>query len=381
MGLFRAAADAAQGVFADQWADYFTVPNGLAPTAALFPAMKRGTDRGRGANTRGSFDIITNGSRFAVPPGYCLLLMQDGGITGVVAEPGLYEWHSEAAGSQSVFTGGGLENSVINASWERFKFGGRPAEQQRAIYVSLKELPNNKFGTLSEIYWDDAYINAQVGAVTRGTYTLRIVDPLTFVHNFVPAKYLQNWAVFDFTDLDNDAAAQLFNEVVGSLAAALADYTNDPAKGNRISRIQQDSVGFARSLAEVVERNYVWELGRGLAIVSTAITSLEYDATSRDLLRAVQRADALSGGRGNANLQASTAAGIEAAGHVTGTGGVIGMGMVAGAAGLGALQQPVTSAEAPDDDLLHLQKLKRMLEADLITQADYDAAKAKVLGL
>ncbi len=104
------------------------------------------------------------------------MLVEDGGFTGFAAEPGAYEWKSDDPASQSVFTGGGLIDSVIKQSWERFKFGGRPSAQQNAIFVSLKELPNNKFGTQSEIYWDDAFLNTQVGAITRGTYTLKITD-------------------------------------------------------------------------------------------------------------------------------------------------------------------------------------------------------------
>ncbi|TXJ07165.1 MAG: SPFH domain-containing protein, partial [Aeromicrobium sp.] len=318
-------------------------------------------------------------------------------------EPGGYEWNSEAQDSQSIFAGNGIVSPLITTSWERFKFGGRPAAQQRAYFVALKELPNNRFGTQSEIYWDDAYLNAQVGAVTRGTYTLKISDPILFVKNFLPAKYLEPGQIFDFTDLENDAATQLFNEVVGSLAPAFSMYTNDPSKGNRITKIQQDSVGFAQSLSAAVDQNYQWSTVRGLVIAATAIVAIEYDENTRELLKTVQRADALAGQRGNVNLQASVASGFEAAGENAGTGGLIGMGMAAGATGLSGLQQPVPgvgaqaapaapaapAAEAPaapaapaaDDPMAQLTKAKEMLDAGLITQEDYDAIKAKALGL
>jgi len=401
MGLIQAALGALGGTLADQWKDFYTVPDGLAPTAALFAAVPRGQNAGRGSNTKGSDGVITNGSRIVVPEGYGLVLMEQGAITGFAAEPGAYEWNSDAQDSQSIFAGNGIVSPLITTSWERFKFGGRPGAQQRAYFVTLKELPNNRFGTQSEIYWDDAYMNAQVGAITRGTYTLKIVDPIVFIRAWVPAKYLEPGQVFDFTDIENDAASQLFNEVVGSLAPAFSLYTNDPSKGNRITKIQQDSIGFAQSLSAAVEQNYQWS-GRGLQIVSTAIIAIEYDETTRELLRNVQRADALSGARGNSNLQASVAAGFEAAGENTGAPGLIGLGMAAGSTGLGGLQQPVPGigaqstpppapapaapapaapAAAEEDPVARLTKLKEMLDADLITQADYDAAKNKVLGL
>lgn len=380
MGLVQAVVGAVGGALGDQWKDFYTVPDGLAPTAALFAAVPRGTNAGRGSNTHGSSNIITNGSKIVVPEGYGLLLMQDGKITGFAAEPGGYEWRSDDVNSKSIFAGDGLVSSLITQSWERFKFGGQPGSQQFAFFVSLKELPDNRFGTQSEIYWDDGFLNTQVGAVTRGSYTLKIVDPILFVKNFVPASYLQPGPVFDFTDLDNAAASQLFNEVVGSLAPAFSLYTNDPSKGNRITKLQQDSLGFAKSLSDAVENAYQWKSDRGLAIVKTAIVSIEYDANTRELLKTVQRADALSGARGNSNLQASVAQGMQSAGENGGAAGMMGIGMASGMmGGLGGLQQP--AAPAADDPVAKLKKAKEMLDLGLITQQDYDALKAKALGL
>lgn len=383
MGLVQAVVGSVSGTLADQWKDFYTVPDGLPATAALFAALPRGTNAGRGSNTHGSSNIITNGSKIVVPEGYGLLLMQDGKITGFAAEPGGYEWRSDDVNSQSIFAGDGIVSPLIKQSWERFKFGGQPGSQQAAFFVSLKELPDNRFGTQSEIYWDDAFLNTQVGAVTRGSYTLKIIDPILFVKNFVPASYLQPGVVLDFTDIDNAAAAQLFNEVVGSLAPAFSLYSNDPAKGNRITKLQQDSVGFAQSLSAAVENAYQWKSDRGLAIVKTAIVSIEYDENTRELLKTVQRADALAGARGNSNLQASVAQGIQSAGENGGAAGLVGVGMASGMlGGIGNIQQPVApAAPAADDPVAKLKKAKEMLDLGLITQADYDALKAKTLGL
>jgi len=382
MGLFQAVAGSVGGVLADQWKDFYTVPDGLPATAALFAAVPRGSNAGRGSNTKGSSNIITNGSKIVVPEGYGLLLFQDGAVTGFAAEPGGYEWRSNDPNSKSVFSGDGIVDSLVKQSWERFKFGGQPGSQQAAFFVSLKELPDNRFGTQSEIYWDDGFLKTQVGAVTRGSYTLKIVDPILFVKHFVPAIYLQPGQVFDFTDIDNAAASQLFNEVVGSLAPAFSLYSNDPSKGNRITKLQQDSVGFAKSLSDAVENAYQWKSDRGLVIVKTAIVSIEYDANTRELLKTVQRADALTGSRGNSNLQASVAAGIQSAGEHGGPAGLVGLGMATGMMGVGGLQQPVAPvAPAADDPIAKLKKAKEMLDLGLITQADYDAAKSKALGL
>jgi hypothetical protein len=112
---------------------------------------------------------------------------------------------------------------------------------------------------------------------------------------------------------------------------------------------------------------------------------LEYDESTKELLKSVQRADALSGARGNANLAASVAAGIETAGGVSGAGGILGIGIAGNSVGLGSLMQTgvgsVSGTEGPEDLIGTLQSLKKALDAGLITQADFDAAKAQALGL
>ncbi|MUL66221.1 virion core protein (lumpy skin disease virus) [Mycobacterium sp. CBMA 234] len=441
MGFIQAFAGAFGGTLADQWKD-FIVPPQVDPTSAIFPGVPVGQNAGRGSNTHGSQNIITNGSKIVVPEGTGLLTVQDGKITGFIAQPGGYEWRSNDLNSQSIFAGNGIVSPLITQSFERFKFGGQPGSQQLVFYVNLRELPNNRFGTQSEIYWDDAYLGAQVGAITRGTYTMRIIDPILFATQFVPLTYLQAGAeVFDFTDFNNDAATQLFNEVVASLAPAFSHYTNDPSKGNRMARIQGDSIGFAQSLSAAVDGAYHWTTGRGLTIVNVAIASIEYDEDTRRLLSDVKKADALSGSRGNSFLQQSVARGMQAAGeNGGGAAGIamMGMGMNAAGGAMGGLQQPPgpapyqqvpppqqgypqgypqqpgyppqqpgyppqgypqgyppqqgypqgpppqgppPQAPAAEDPVAKLAQYKAMLDQGLITQADYDAAKAKALGL
>lgn len=388
MGLIKAALGAVGGTVADEWKDFLTVPANIWPTAALFPAVRVGTNADRGSNTQGSQAIISNGSKIVVPEGYGLLLFQDGALTAFADEPGGYTWDSESVYSQSIFAGDPLATSLVSQSWQRFKFGGRPGAQQLALFVRLRELPNNKFGTQSEIYWDDAYFNTQVGAITHGTYSVTITDPITFAMAYVPATYLQGHEAFDFTDRGNPAASQLLSEVVSSLAAAFSHYTNDAVRENRITKIQQDSIGFAKALALAVEDAYEWQEGRGLAVSKVTIVGIEYDENTKELLKTVQRADALAGTRGAVNLQASVAEGIQSAGASGGSEGILGVGIAAGSIGLsGLMQQPAATATAgighsgASDLMTTLENLKRALDAGLIDQADYDAAKAKALGL
>ena len=251
--------------------------------------------------------------------------------------------------------------------------------------------------------------------MTRGTYSLRIVDPILFVKGFVPASYLQAGAdVFDFADMDNDAGAQLFNEVVGSLSAAFSNYTNDPSKGNRITKIQADQIGFAQSLSQAVEDGYQWRTDRGLEIVKVAIQAIEYDADTKALLSDVKKADALSGARGNSFMQQSVARGMQSAGENGGGSGMAFMGMGMNAAGSvmnGATQNggysnpnlsfnqpqpapqptPQQPQQAPqeaaenqtsgEDPYAKIRELKKLLDEGIISQEEFDAVKSKLLGV
>lgn len=190
-------------------------------TVALYEAVLQSTNNERGENTKGNNNIISNGSKIIVPEGMALITIQDGNITGCITEVGGFEYKSDD--------------------------------------VNLKEIPNNKFGTKSTTYFNDSFLGTQVGVIASGTYTLQIVDPLIFVKNFVPTKYLQvSSPVFDLSDLSNDSSNQLFNKVVATLSVSLSNYTNNPNKENKIINIQADQIGFASAMSKAVEDAYQW---------------------------------------------------------------------------------------------------------------------------
>lgn len=413
MGFIQAIKGAVGGTLADQWQDFYGPMTGVSPTAAIFPGIPMGTNRGRGENYKGNANVISNGSKIIVPEGTALITVQEGAVTGIITEPGGYIYNNQDINSKSIFAGDGFIDSLVKSSWEKFKFGGIPAANQLVFYVNLKEIPNNKFGTQSEIYWDDAFFGTQVGALTRGTYSLRIIDPILFVKNFVPVKYLTTGGdIFDFQDMDNDASEQLFNEVVSSLSAAFSLYTNDPGKGNRISRIQSDQIGFAQSLSSAVEEGYQWKSTRGLEIVKTAIVSIEYDEDTKQLMKDVKASDALAGSRGDSFMKQSVARGIQAAGENGGGDGIafMGMGMNAAMNTMNAMgqsnnpnsyqpnfsqnqqamnqqpmnQQPVNNQQAeqpPVDPTTKLIEMKKLLDAGVITEEEFKKIRFDLLGI
>lgn len=406
MGFIQAIKGSIGGTLSDQWKDYYGPKNNVSPTCGIFPGVLMGVNNNRGANYKGNSNIITNGSKVIVPENTALITIQDGAITNIITEVGGYIYTNSDINSKSIFAGDSIIDSLIKSSWEKFKFGGVPSAQQLLFYVNLKEIPNNRFGTQSEIYWDDAFFGTQVGAVTRGTYTLRIVDPILFVKNFLPLKYISPDAPeFDFSDMDNAAGEQLFNEVVSCLGAAFSNYTNNPDKGNRMSKIQADQIGFAKAMGQAVEDAYQWKSSRGLEIVKTAILSIEYDEDTKALMSDVKKADALMGARGDAFFKQAVARGIESAGENGGGEGIafMGMGMQSVGPMMGNIQQPINqnmnsniqqptqpnvnqnmqsmNQASPTNSTEKLIEMKKLLDAGVISKEEFDKVKKDLLGL
>ena len=384
MGFIKAFTGALGGAFADQWKDFYKPMEGVPSTAAIYPAVPVGTNSGRGQNTKGSEHVITNGRKIIVPEGTALITLQDGAITGCIVEPGGFIFTSDDVNSKSMFAGDGIFASTLGKTWDNFKFGGQVSSEQKAVYVNMRPIPNNPFGTQGEIYWDDAYLGVQAGAIARGTYTIQIVDPMLFIKNLNVTRYLEEGEVLDLADEYNTISEQLFQDVVGCLGSAFSNYANDPEKGNRISKIQGDAIGFAKALSATVEGEKQWTTLYGLDIVTANIMHIEYDENTKTLLTEMQRLDALNAkNRGNQNVQQGMAKALEGLGDAGGMASMTGlafMGLNGGNMGgmMGAMQQP--AQEEKEDPMEKLKKLKEMLDAGLITQEDYDAQKQKILG-
>ena len=297
MGFIRAFTGAISGTFADQWLDYLTPDTNVKATYGIYPAIKiQG-----GQNTKGHENIISNGSKILVPPKTALITMVDGAITGCITEPGGYTYTSTDPNAQSIFAGDGIIGPLVKSTWDKIKHGNMAAAQHTAFYVNLNEIPNNKFGTQSEIQWYDTYCEAQLGAVLRGNYSIVIQDPIAFATNMAVPEYVNGTSVkpFDFDDFDNVKVEGLFNEVIGVLGSAVAKYVEDPkykdgvkeAETPLMNRIQQDAMGFGNALAVIIEENKHWRDRFGLSITQVNIDAVEYSEESKQFLNQAREAD------------------------------------------------------------------------------------------
>ncbi|MDO4340123.1 MAG: SPFH domain-containing protein [Eubacteriales bacterium] len=277
MGLIKALAGASGGVFADQWKEYFYCE--AMPSDVL---VTKGRKRisGRSSNKRGSGNIISNGSVIAVNDGQCMMIVEQGKVVDVCAEPGEYIY--DLSTEPSLFCGDLSSNmaEVFANIGKRFTFGGEAPKDQRVYYINTKELMGNKYGTPSPIPFRvvDTNIGLDMDISIRcfGEYSYRIANPILFYTN-VCGNVEE-----DFTREALDG--QLKSELMTALQPAFARIS---AMGIRYSALAGHTAELAQALNQVLSGK--WNDLRGIQIVSLGVSSVTASEEDEAMIKELQR--------------------------------------------------------------------------------------------
>ena len=328
MGLIKAALGSVGGVMADQWKEYFYC-EALPENVLAVKGQKRVS--GRSSNTKGSDNVITNGSVIAVADGQCMMIVDQGRIIEVCAEPG--EFTYDMSTEPSLFTGElkGSIRAVIDNMTNRFTFGGEPPKDQRIYYFNTKELMGNKYGTPSPVPFrvvdQRAGIDIDVGIRCFGEYSYHIANPVLFYTNVcgnVSEAYTRD-------RLDS----QLKTELLTALQPAFARIGES---GIRYSQLPGHTMELADALNEVLSKK--WRDLRGIEIVSFGVSSVTADEEDEKMLKELQRNAAfMDPTRAAAHLVGSQGDAMKMAASNTGAGpamAFMGMGMAGQAGGMNA---------------------------------------------
>ena len=277
MGLIKAITGAVGGVFADQWREYFYCDSLTADVLAA-KGVKRTSSRS--SNTKGVDNIISNGSIIAVADGQCMLIVDQGKVVEVCAEPG--EFTYDASTEPSIFAGT-LDQSILDSFaniGKRFTFGGEAPKDQRIYYINTKELVGNKYGTPSPVPFRvvDNNIGLDVDISLRcfGEYSYHICDPLLFYTN-VCGNVSGNFT-------RERIESQLKTELLTALQPAFAKIS---AMGIRYSAIPGHTMELANALNEVLSSK--WRNLRGLEIVSFGVSSVKASEEDEAMIKELQR--------------------------------------------------------------------------------------------
>ena len=326
MGLIKAITGAVGGVLADQWKEFFYC-DAMDSDTLMVKGQKRVGKRS--SNTKGSDNIISNGSGIAVADGQCMLIVEQGKIVDVCAEPGEYTFDTSTEPSIFAGTLGDSIMDTFRAVGRRFTYGGDTGKDQRVYYINTKEILGNKFGTPSPIIFE--VVNKRIGMSRtvnvrcNGVYSYHITDPLLFY-----TKVCGNVKT-EFTRSQIDE--QLKSEFISALQpafGALADQelrpAQLPAKANELKQAMNDAL------------RADW-LTRGITVASIALNPITLNP--EDMQKIQQLEDAASVGsnafmmaglQATATANAMEAAASNSAGAMT---GFMGMNMAGTAMGGG----------------------------------------------
>lgn len=277
MGLIKAGVGALGGVLADQWKEFFYC-DAIDKDVMVVKGSKR--VGGRSSNTKGNDNIISNGSGIAVADGQCMIIVEQGKIVEICAEPG--EFTYDASTEPSIFSGklGDSIKESFRTIGKRFAYGGDTGKDQRVYYFNTKELVGNMFGTPNPVPFRvvDRNIGLDIDISVRcnGTYSYKISDPILFYTNVcgnVEREYARE-------EID----AQLKSEFLNALQPAFAKISD---MGIRYSALPGHTMELSDAMNEVLTEK--WVNLRGLSVVSVAINSITAPKEDEDLIKQLQR--------------------------------------------------------------------------------------------
>lgn len=324
MGLIKAGIGALGGTLADQWKEFFYCD--ALPNDCL---MRKGQKQigGRSSNTKGSDNVITDGSGIAVADGQCMIIVEQGKVVEVCAEPGNFTYKTDM--EPSIFTGslGESIKATFSEIGKRFTYGGDAGKDQRIYYFNTKELIDNKFGTANPVPFRvvDKNIGLDIDVSIRcnGVYSYRIADPVLFYTNVC--------GNVDYEYSRDEIDGQLKTEFISALQPAFAKLSDMEIRPNQI--IAHNTELEAAMNATLSDK---WSELRGLKIVSVALGSVTLPEEDQQLIKDAQKAamfrDPTMAAANLTGAQADamrTAAG-NSAGAMT---GFMGMGMAMNAGG------------------------------------------------
>ncbi|MBR2027377.1 MAG: SPFH domain-containing protein [Oscillospiraceae bacterium] len=329
MGLIKAALGSAGGVLADQWKDYFYCES-IPADVLITKGHKRNS--GRSSNTRGSDNIISNGSVININEGQCMIIVESGKIVDLCAEPG--EFTYDTSTEPSLFQGGlkGNISAVFEQMGKRFTFGGEAPKDQRIYFFNTKEIMGNKYGTPSPVPFrvvdQRAGIDIDIGLRCFGEYSFKVVNPMLLYKN-VAGNVEQ-----DFTR--QQLESQMRTELLTALQPAFARIS---AMGIRYSAVP----GHTKELADILREELApsWGERMGIEIEKIGMNSIKASEEDEAMLKDMQRAAAYTdpdlamaytvASRGKAMQDAAN----NAAGAAT---GFMGLGMMNGMGNDGTMQ-------------------------------------------
>lgn len=274
MGIIKAVTTAVGGALADQWLEAVE-PDDMGDRTVFVRGVQ--VRRGKGSNTKGSSDIVSDGSVIHVYPNQFMMLVDGGKIVDYTAEEGYYKVsHSSMP---SMFNG--QFGEALKESFNRIRFGGVTPGAQKVYYVNLQEIKGIKFGTRNPVNYFDNFYNAELFLRAHGTYSIKVTDPIKFYAEVIPKNA-------DHVEIDS-INEQYLSEFLEALQTSINQMSAD---GTRISYVTSRSRELGQYMAQTLDGE--WTRMRGMEIQAVGIASITYDEESQNLINLRNRGAMMS---------------------------------------------------------------------------------------
>ena len=277
MGLLRAAETSVSTLMGDQWREYFYC-NSLDNDTLIVKGEKR--VGAKSSNTKGADNIISNGALIAVNDGQCMIIVEQGAIVEVCAEPGEFVFDSST--EPSIFYGSLGENLVnsFKTFVKRFAFGGDTAKDQRIYYFNTKEIIGNKYGTANPVPFrvldKNIDLDIEIALRAHGEYTFRLIDPILFYKNIagnVESSYKKS-----------EIESQLRSELLTKLQPAFARIAES---GVRYYQITAHTDELGQILNELLSKS--WGEHYGIEMTAFGMSSVTAPEEDIETIKELQK--------------------------------------------------------------------------------------------
>ena len=269
-GIGQAIIGAGSAMIADQWKEFFycdTIPNDTFVVKGQKQVKK-------GVNTKGSDNIITNGSVIVVNEGQCMMIVDQGQPVEICAVSGEYVYDTST--EPSVFSGNllGSLKDTVQVLARRVTFGGETAHDQRIYYFNIKEMTNKKFGTPRPVPFTVDYpkldMSFTVDLRCFGLFSLKVANPMTLYKLCGNVK-----ESYKFSEIEE----QLKGEVYAKLQPAFAKLSQN-IQYDQLPAHTEDITEAMKSLL-----NPFWLEQRGLELVTLAIESVSIPDEDKERIK------------------------------------------------------------------------------------------------
>lgn len=257
MGIIKAAASAASGMWEDQWKEVFWC-DAMSSSELLIRGRKRTSPNS--GNTGGDENSITEGSLIIVNEGQCAVVVDNGAVIAAYSEPGEHVFHAKRS-----------PKGLLQEFGKRISYGGdAPYRNQMVYFINLHESFNHPFTVTLPVQFAAQGASLTENVSIRGVYSFRVTDPVEFYRR-ITGNVRDGYSFSNIGfQLDN-----LFRDAFVKAASDLC------AGGIRIDQLSEHMPKLRKAVKAAIANNSLIKSGIGISDIRITSAGADMERTQR----------------------------------------------------------------------------------------------------